>query len=84
MERKKSSPLSFASQILDLCGKLGRQLLKLSVQDVTNASTLLNQVVVQNLLDDGLAQQNASGITNPTITLLTFSIDAPLLQRLTC
>lgn len=75
-------PLALAAEVLDVVGVLGGKLLKLRVEGTSDTSlivvskvhyrssrrtyALLNQVVLQDLLDDGLAHNHTGWVTNPT------------------
>jgi hypothetical protein len=73
-------PLILASEVLNLLWVLRAQLLKLRVQDITNARlrmlanantdigctyALGNKVIGQNLFNDSLAHDDSSGVANP-------------------
>jgi hypothetical protein len=63
------STLVLSSEVLDVLGILSSEVLKLGIQLATDASSLLNQLLVKDLLDDSLAHDDTGWVTNPGVEL---------------
>lgn len=64
-----NSPLTLASQVLDVLGVLGGELLELGVKDLTDAGGLLDELLVEDLADDGAAHDDTGWVADPGVEL---------------
>jgi len=61
--------LVLASEVLDVLGVLGSQASELVVEVVADTGSLLNQLLVQDLLDDSLAHDDTGRVADPGVEL---------------
>lgn len=57
--------LALTTEVLNVLGVLGGKALNLGIELVTDASGLLDQVLVKDLLDDGTGHDDTGRVTDP-------------------
>lgn len=73
------STLALATEVGNVLGVLGREDGQLSKELVTNASSLLNEVLVKDLLDDGSGHDDTGWVTDPGVELTVSLVGDELL-----
>ncbi|CAG9941021.1 unnamed protein product [Clonostachys rosea f. rosea IK726] len=62
-------PLALASQVLDVLGVLGSELLELGVEDLANAGGLLDEFLVEDLTNNSAAHDDTGWVADPGVEL---------------
>ena len=71
--------LTLATEVGNVLGVLGSETLELEVELVTNASSLLNKVLVKDLLDDSSGHDDTGRVTDPGVELAVSLVGDELL-----